>query len=262
MFEIPVCLLGNITAGDILRVMEEASKTREMPASVGCKESQQQHYNMKSCALATLAPNGNLSRTDTASCLKLSLHTHHLHEVDRHTGQCQTKLSTVLLTHLQGTRCLHDAAHRQITEARIWQVANTPWHILGKALQIIWQFLAKSSINKLDSLPNNMTRYPVTLFCFPNLKNLKYIRSHYQIQKKINKMQQTSNWSSIISLGSVSSTGSSRTNLYMLKSILSWFNFKSTWSVMSWFSKIHSWFFIWICMISIKITWDTDVPYH
>jgi hypothetical protein len=126
MFEIPVCLLGNITAGDILRVMEEASKTREMPASVGCKESQQQHYNMKSCALATLAPNGNLSRTDTASCLKLSLHTHHLHEVDRHTGQCQTKLSTVLLTHLQGTRCLHDAAHRQITEARIWQVANTP----------------------------------------------------------------------------------------------------------------------------------------
>jgi hypothetical protein len=71
------------------RIMEEASKRCEMLASVGFKLSRRPHYDMKSRALAELAPNGNLSCILATSCPELSLQTHYLYEVGGNIGKSQ-----------------------------------------------------------------------------------------------------------------------------------------------------------------------------
>jgi hypothetical protein len=67
--------------------MEEANKRCEIPASVGLKASQRLNYDMKSRALAELAPNGNLSCILATSCPELFLQTHYLYEVGGNIGK-------------------------------------------------------------------------------------------------------------------------------------------------------------------------------
>jgi hypothetical protein len=67
--------------------MEEASKRCEMLASVGFKVPRRPHYDMKSRALAELAPNGNLSCILATSCPELSLQTQYLYEVGGNIGK-------------------------------------------------------------------------------------------------------------------------------------------------------------------------------
>ncbi|PNF26598.1 Rho GTPase-activating protein conundrum [Cryptotermes secundus] len=98
LVDVPVRLSENTTAGDVvLRIMEEASKRCEMLASVGFKVSRRPYHDMKSRALAELAPNGNLSCILATSCPELSLQTHYLYEVGGNIGQRQIEHSAILL---------------------------------------------------------------------------------------------------------------------------------------------------------------------
>lgn len=96
--EVPVHLSENTTAGDVvLRIMEEAGKRCEVFASAGLKVSRRLHYDVKSRALAELAPNGNLSCILATGCPELSLQTHYLYEVGGNIGQRQVEHSAILL---------------------------------------------------------------------------------------------------------------------------------------------------------------------
>lgn len=74
------------------RIMEEASKRCEVLASAGLKESRRLHYDIRSRALAELAPNGNLSCLLATGSPELSLQTHYLYEVGGNIGksECHT----------------------------------------------------------------------------------------------------------------------------------------------------------------------------
>jgi len=96
--DVPVHLSEITTAGDVvLRIMEEAGKRCEVFASVGLKVSRRLHYDMKSRALAELAPNGNLSCILATGSPELSLQTHYLYEVGGNIGQRQVEHSAILL---------------------------------------------------------------------------------------------------------------------------------------------------------------------
>ena len=69
--------------------MEEAGKRCEVFASAGLKVSRRPHYDMKSRALAELAPNGNLSCILTTGSPELSLQTHYLYEVGGNIGKSE-----------------------------------------------------------------------------------------------------------------------------------------------------------------------------
>jgi hypothetical protein len=71
------------------RIVEEASKRCEVFASVGLKPSRRLHYDMKSRALAELAPNGNLSCIIATGSPELSLQTHYLYEVGGNIGKSE-----------------------------------------------------------------------------------------------------------------------------------------------------------------------------
>jgi len=71
------------------RIMEEAGKRCEVFASAGLKVSRRLHYDVKSRALAELAPNGNLSCILATGCPELSLQTHYLYEVGGNIGESE-----------------------------------------------------------------------------------------------------------------------------------------------------------------------------
>lgn len=67
--------------------MEEASKRCDILVPVAYKVSRRPHYDMKSHALAELAPNGNLGCILATSCPEVSLQTHYLYEVGGNIGK-------------------------------------------------------------------------------------------------------------------------------------------------------------------------------
>jgi hypothetical protein len=71
------------------RIMEEASKRCEMFASEGLKVSRHLHHNMKSRALAELAPNVNLSCILATGSRESFLQTHYLYEVGGNIGKSE-----------------------------------------------------------------------------------------------------------------------------------------------------------------------------
>ncbi|KAJ9593390.1 hypothetical protein L9F63_015094, partial [Diploptera punctata] len=82
IFDMPVRLTESTTAGHVvLRIMEEASKMCEIPVGIEIKMPRRPYHDMKSRALAELAPNGNLSCILATSSPEASLQSHYLYEV-------------------------------------------------------------------------------------------------------------------------------------------------------------------------------------
>ncbi|XP_069678345.1 rho GTPase-activating protein conundrum-like [Periplaneta americana] len=98
LLDLPVRLYEDTTAGSVvLRIMEEASKRCEIPMAPGMKVSRRPHHDIKSRALAELAPNGNLSCILATSHPELFLQTHYLYEVGGNIGQRQIEHDAILL---------------------------------------------------------------------------------------------------------------------------------------------------------------------
>ncbi|PSN34389.1 hypothetical protein C0J52_15171 [Blattella germanica] len=123
LIDIPVRLSENTTSGDVvLRIMEEASKRCEIPMGVAMRMQRRPHYDMKSRALAELAPNGNLSCILATSSPEVSLQTHYLYEVGGNIGQRQVEHNAILLAVYKENpnaqwvlRCHHRNANNAIT---------------------------------------------------------------------------------------------------------------------------------------------------
>lgn len=96
MSDLPIQLMPDTTAGDVvLRIVEEATRRTDVP-NASLKLARRPH-DIKSRALAELAPNGNLSCILGTGSPEFTLLTHFLYEIGGNIAQRQVEHSAILL---------------------------------------------------------------------------------------------------------------------------------------------------------------------